>query len=299
MLSRLGIRPVGVALLALMAGAIAMGALAQSRGGANVNITPKRVTLDRNRRVGTIYVYNRGDAAGVFDISLVDRVMLPDGQIVTVDSATAKPDQKAYADQLKSARDVVVVSPRHVTLGPGQGQTIRLMIGQLPDSVSEFRSHLTISTLPDRAAGVTAEQAAPSASSQFQIAVNSVYGLSLPVIVRTGAADVRAAIENVHVDTVNLKPNPTSPALPTAVVSFDLVRQGVNSLFGDIDVRLSSQGAGDKPAGVALSVGVYPEIPRRHMQVVLNRRPGPGDHVLINFTDQDTQPGKLLATANF
>src|SRR6202012_1841920 len=50
--------------------------------GANLNISPKRITFDRNHRSGSIYVFNQGRGTGSFDISLIDRVMLPDGQIV-------------------------------------------------------------------------------------------------------------------------------------------------------------------------------------------------------------------------
>src|SRR6185437_1650305 len=50
--------------------------------GANLNISPKRITFDRNHRSATVYLFNQGSGPGTFDISLVDRVMLPDGQIV-------------------------------------------------------------------------------------------------------------------------------------------------------------------------------------------------------------------------
>ena len=43
--------------------------------GANLNISPKRVTFDRSHRSATVFIFNQGSAAGTFDISLVDRVM--------------------------------------------------------------------------------------------------------------------------------------------------------------------------------------------------------------------------------
>jgi hypothetical protein len=47
--------------------------------GANLNISPKRVTFDRADRTATVYVFNQGTAPATFDIALVDRIMLPDG----------------------------------------------------------------------------------------------------------------------------------------------------------------------------------------------------------------------------
>ena len=297
MQARIAFRHLAMAVTACLVGAVALQAHGQTRRGASVNITPKRVTLDNSRRSATVFAFNEGDEAGTFDIGLVDRVMLPDGQIVPVESAAAKPEQKPYADRLMSARDLVIVTPRHVVLAPHQGQTIRLKLADLPASGAEFRSHLTISTLPASSVGTSAEQAAAGAANQFTITVNSVYGLSMPVVVRSGTPDVRAAIQNVHVDVVDMRLNPSLPVLPTAVASFDLVRQGPNSLFGDIAIRLSSQKPSDPPVGVALSMGVYPELSLRHVQLPLNRRPAPGEHIVVTFTDQDTAPGKLLATA--
>jgi len=283
-----------VALAALLSGVVA--ADAQTRG-ANVNITPKRITLDAAHRTGTIFVYNQGDEAGTFNFDLADLVMLPDGQIVPVDSAKAKPDQAPYADKLKSGRSLVVVSPRHVVLRPNQGQTIRLRMADLPDAMTEYRSHLTIANVPDTTAGTTAEEAAQGAGNQFRVVINAVYGLSIPVVLRGPALDVRAEIKNVKLEVVDLKPNPTAPLTPTAVVSFDLLRTGSNSLFGDVAVHYSGQKPDAKPVGIALSMGVYAEIPVRHVRLPLDRRPAPGETVVVTFTDQDSAPGKVLATA--
>lgn len=54
-------------------------AAAAAASGANLNISPKRVTFDRNHRSATVYIFNQGSAPGTFDISLIDRVMTPDG----------------------------------------------------------------------------------------------------------------------------------------------------------------------------------------------------------------------------
>jgi P pilus assembly chaperone PapD len=293
---RLAFRSAVVALLALASAIIAPAAVAQPRP-ASVNITPKRLVLDRTHRTGTIFVYNQGGESGTFNIDLVDRVMLPNGQIIPVENAAAKPELKVYADDLKSAHSLVTVSPRHVTLAAGQGQTVKLMIGDLPDTATEFRSHLTISTLPQRSEGTTAEEAAGVAPNQFKVVVNSIYGLSMPVIVRAGPPDVRAAVENVRVEVVTMRANPTAPLVATPVVSFDLVRKGANSLFGDVSVGFEHPLPGDKPLAFALSMGVYAELPSRHVQLPLTHKPAAGQRVVVTFTDQDATPGKLLATS--
>jgi hypothetical protein len=264
--------------------------------GANLNISPKRVTFDRNRRSATVYIYNQGNAAGTFDIGLIDRAMLPDGQIVaTNDPAAAKPEIKPIVDQLKSAHDMLLVSPRRATLAPGQGQTIRLRLSNLPDVQSgEFRTHLTVTTIPPPNTGVTAEQAAGLGANELRFQINSVFGLSIPAIVRVGQPDVRAGIENARIEYASTSPDGQSPPQRTAFVVFDLVREGSSSLFGNIDIRPSGQRRGD-PIGIARGVGVYPEIAKRMVRVPLTRAPAAGEKLEITFTDDDTSPGKLLA----
>jgi hypothetical protein len=263
--------------------------------GANLNISPKRVTFDKARRSGTVYIYNQGSEAATFDITLIDRAMLPDGQIVAVADAD-KPESKAVAAEVKSAKDLVLVSPRRATLAPGQGQTIRLRVTNPVGgpTAGEFRSHLTITTIPPPNAGLTAESAAGLAPDELRFQINSVFGLSIPAIVRLGDPDVRATIENAHLEYATLSVDGRGPAKRTPVMAFDLVRVGANSLFGNVEIRPSGQRRGD-PIGLARGVGVYTEIARRTVRIPLTREPTAGEKLEITFTDDDTSPGKLLA----
>ena len=266
--------------------------------GANLNISPKRVTFDRSHRSGSIFIFNQGSAPGTFDISLVDRVMMPDGQILPLADALAKPETKAIADRVRSAKNVLQVSPRRVTLDPGQGQTIRLrMIGAADEpGAAELRSHLTISTLPPREAGTTAEAAAAAAAPQGELRfqINALLGLSIPAIVRLNELDMRAGLENARLSYEQLPPALGAPAVRTAILTLELVRQGANSLFGNVEIRTQGD-LRPLPMGMARGVGVYPEIERRTIRIALTRVPAPGEHLEVTFTDDDTSPGKLLA----
>lgn len=263
--------------------------------GPNLNISPKRITFDRNHRSSSIYIFNQGSGSGAFDISLVDRVMLPDGQIIALADAQAKPATKAIADRLASAQTILQVSPRRVTLNPGQGQTIRLRIAGAPTdpNLPEMRSHLTISTLPPRDSGTTAEAAAANATpGELRFQINALLGLSVPAIVRLNDVDIRAGLANARVTLEQLN-GPNSPATP--VLSLDLLRQGANSLFGNLEIRAEGQPKATPPLGLARGVGVYTEIDRRSIRIPLIRAPAPGEHLEVTFTDDDTSPGKLLA----
>jgi P pilus assembly chaperone PapD len=290
-----------LAALALLIAAPALRAHAQPAAptptvttvGANLNISPKRVTFDKNRRSATVYIYNQGTAPATFDVALVDRVMLPDGQIVAADEAATKPDEKPYVDRLKSAAHLLLVSPRRITLAPGEGQTVRMRVSSVPpDATGEYRSHLTVTTIPPPSAGLTAEQAAAGGQNQISFRITSVFGISIPAIVRYSDPDVRASIQNAHLTHENLSLDGKAPK-STPVMVFDLVRDGSSSLFGNVDVRAAGQKGA--PLGFARGLGVYPEIAKRTVRIPLTREPAAGEKLEITFTDDDTSPGKLLA----
>ena len=294
-------RPALTAVIAVLVATAGASSLAQpapalqpqvTNVGANLNISPKRVTFDKNRRTSTVYIFNQGSGGATFDITLVDRVMLPDGQIVAMKDTEGKPQEAAVAAQLKSAKDVLLVSPRRVTLAPGQGQTVRLRIGSVPEGATgEVRSHLTVTTIPPPTAGLSAEAAAAGAPNEISFQINSVFGISIPAIVRFSDPDVRAGIENAHVDHAEVSDGKTKRR--QAYMVFDLVRVGSSSLFGNVDIKAKG-GKGDE-VGFARGLGVYPEIGRRQVRIPLQREPGSGDKLEITFTDDDTSPGKLLA----
>lgn len=263
--------------------------------GANLNVTPKRVTFSRAQRSASVFIFNQGTAPATFDIAMVDRVMTPDGQIMALEEALKNPDAKPLAEKVKSAKDLVIVSPRRVTLGPGKGQTIRLRATEAPgDGSAEYRSHLTITTIPPRDAGLTAEQAASGEPGELRIVINSVFGLSIPAIVRQGDIDVRAAIENARIEFADMSPDGVKPPEKTAVMVFEVLRQGHNSLFGNFEVRPVGSRAGN-PLGIARGVGVYTELDRRTVRIPLTRIPAAGEKLEITFSDDDTSPGKVLA----
>lgn len=261
--------------------------------GANLNVSPKRITFDKSRRSGSVYIYNQGTAPATFDVELVDRVMLPDGQIQPAADMANNPKYKDEVAALKSAKTLLQISPRRVTLAPGQGQTVRLRVASVPEGASgEYRSHLTITTIPPPSAGLSAEAAAAGGSNEISFQINSVFGISIPAIVRFSDPDVRASIEGAHLEYANVSLDGRSAPVRTPLMVFDLARQGSSSLFGNIEVRVRNQ---KDPIGLVRGLGVYPEIARRTVRIPLTRDPGKGEKLEITFTDDDTSPGKLLA----
>lgn len=272
--------------------------IALEPSGVNLNITPRRVVFDRSSRTTTVYIFNQGQSPATFDVTLVDRVMLPDGQIRTADDVAAVAGGGDALARLVSARDLVLATPRRVRLAPGKGQTIRLRAMSPPPPATgavaaEYRTHLTVTNVPPPDTGLTAEEAANQAPNQLSFQIRSIFGLSIPVIIRTAAAAPQARLEQPSIGKVQVRATAGAAPGPVPTVEFEIVRSGANSLFGNIEVR--GEAKGEPPLGIARGVGVYPEIDRRHVTIQLRRAPRPGESLSIVFTDDDARPGKELA----
>jgi len=300
--SRYRIRGGVLVIAAMLAGTIAAGANGQASAPAveaapvsasvNLNITPKRLILDRGKRAGTAYIFNQGNVPATFDVSLVERVMMPNGEIKAVQEVRADPQLQPIIGKLASAQSMLVATPRRVTLAHGKGQTIRVRAMQPATGANEYRTHLTVTTVPPRDAGVTADQAQAPAPNQLGFRITSVFGLSIPVIVRPGAVDARGAFENVRLGFADLSPDGVAPVARTPVVRLDLRRLGASSLFGNLEVK---SGRERDALGMARGIGVYTEIDRRTIQIPLRRAPRAGEQLTITFTDGDSTPGQVIA----
>jgi hypothetical protein len=281
-----------------------------SAGEPNINIFPKRVVLDGGARSAIVNLYNKGTGPGTFNIQLVDRVMLPNGEIVDVAEVGARPELKPYIERLQSAKPMLVISPRRVTLAAGKTQAIRVRLAPTtnnkPDETSlgagaatEYRTHLTVSSVPSREIGITPDEVATNGIKDIDVRITTSFGISIPVILRPTAADVRGRIVNLKLAQQTIMVDGTTPVRDIAVLNFELERLGPNSLFGNIEARSASDVRDAPPLGLARGVGVYPEIARRNVSLPLNRIPVSGETIAIVFKDDGVKPAKIIAAAEY
>ncbi|WP_395945799.1 molecular chaperone [Brevundimonas sp.] len=245
--------------------------------GADLNISPKRVVFGPGERSATVYIFNQGDQPATYTVELVDRVMLPDGQIVAV---ADHPEAR-----IESAQDLVQYTPRRITLQPRESQAIR--VRARPGEGGEHRSHLTVTALPPESTGFTVDQAAGAGENEVSLQVVALFSVSIPVIVRDGAADARAAIDRLSVSKVE----------DQTLVSLDLVRQGANSVYGDVEIYTEDR-AGRQLLTAVRGVAVYPEVERRTVIAPLPSPITPGQTLTVIYrNDDDADSGAVLATA--
>lgn len=272
-----GFRRLFVVALSAAAALAVSTAPASAQVGADLNISPKRVVFGPGERSATVYVFNQGDQPATYTVELVDRVMLPDGQIA--------PAAEHSGVALASAADLVQHTPRRVTLQPRESQAIRLRARPAGDGSPERRTHLTVTALPPETSGFTAEQAAAATEGEVALQVIALFSISVPVIVRDAAPDARAAIHGLALD------RSSGPA----ALAFELERLGANSVYGDLEVHL---GDADGALITALrGVAVYPEVGRRSVRLGLPVAIPSGQPLTLVYRDDDASPGAILATA--
>lgn len=269
--------------------------IALSAGAANLNITPRRVVFDRGKRTEAVYVFNQGNAIATFDVALIDRVMLPTGEIMPLADAAAKDAAgAAAAARVHSAKDLLIVTPSRLTLEPGKGKTIRIR-ATLPDTAQpiEYRSHLTVTTVPRADFGLTAEQAAAEHPNELVFQVQSVFGLSIPLIVRADALTAAASMGPIRLDHQATAPDGTASPRPTPILVTQIKREGTRSLYGNVEVRAGA-GRSAQAIGTVRGIGVYSEIDSREVRIPLTREPKAGEALTVVFIDDEAKAGTEL-----
>jgi P pilus assembly chaperone PapD len=229
---------------ALFASTISLVAPAQA-GVGDLLVAPTRVVLD-GRGGSEIILNNIGEEPATYRISVELRRMLPDGRLEEVKDPTP-------AD--KVAQEMIVYSPRRVTLAPNQPQSIRIA-ARAPEGIAdgEYRVHLLFRAIP-KPTPVT--QAPGEAAKGLSFAITPIYGVTIPVIVRLGQLQAQAAIANVRLDQQGGK----------KAVTLDLTRSGQRSTFGEVRVLKAGQ---KDPIAIQRAVAVYTEVGTRKLAVPLD-----------------------------
>lgn len=268
-------------------------------GPSNINITPRRVVFEGTKRTEAVYVFNQGNEAITVDVSLVDNVMLPSGEIVPLDALAEKgPAAAATAAKLHSAREMILATPTRLALPPGKGKTIRLRADTPAAGAGEFRTHLKVATLPSADIGLTAEQAAAAGRGEMVMRVQALFGITIPLIVRSGGTSATAAFGPISLDHEKLPAADGAPARNVAVLAMPLRRTGTASVYGNIEVHSGASRNGEM-VGLVRGIAVYPELDERMVRIRLTREPKRGEALNLYFAADDGKPGNDMARGSY
>ena len=227
---------------------------------ADLTITPVRVVFQERDRAANVTLLNVTDRANTYRMGWMIMKMDAHG-----DYHLAHVENDADPT---SVANMVIFSPRQVTIQPHAYQTVRLSLRRPADlPPGEYRAHLSFTRL---STDVPAVQD-PNEKGRH-IALNVNLSFSIPVIVRSG-------------DDKDLKISLSSPKLtiggtidtPTPELKIDINRDaGRFSSYGTLYVYAQTAHGTDKQIGMLSNVALYPEVQHRSMVVPLTESPRGG-----------------------
>ncbi|HET9335292.1 MAG TPA: molecular chaperone [Sphingomicrobium sp.] len=233
-----------IARLSLVAPLMIVAAPPARAGIGDLLVAPTRVVLN-GRRGTEVILNNIGDDVATYRVTAELRRMTPEGKLVEVTDANAAE---------KAAQEMVLFAPRKVVLPPNQPQAIRLSARApegLPDG--EYRVHMLFRAVP-----APTPVTAPAKTEGVSFKLIPVYGVTIPVIVRLGNLEAKAALSNVR----KVTGEGGRPA-----VALDISRTGDRSTYGE--VRVLKPGV-EKPIAMISGVAVYTEIGQRTVTVPID-----------------------------
>lgn len=229
--------------------------VADSAAQGNLLITPRRAVFEGSVRSIDMNLANTGTDTATYAISLVQIRMTEDGGFETI----TEPDPgQRFADRY------IRYFPRSVTLGPNEAQVVKVQLirtGEL--TAGEYRSHFYFRAVPETKP--LGEQEIPKDTTSISVRLTPIFGITIPVIIRTGQTSVEVRLSDLELKFEN-------DSDPVLGLVFN--RKGNISVYGDLRVDHISPGGTITRVGVANGVAVYTPNILRRFQLPLNRASG-------------------------
>lgn len=239
-------------------------------------IMPKRLVFDGSQRSQEINLANTGSDTAVYAISFVNYKMTENGNFEQVE--TPEEGQRFATDFLR-------YFPRRVTLAPNEAQTIRVQLTRTGNlEQGEYRSHMYFRAVEEQTAlGVEEAEEAEGIS----INIKTVFGISIPIIIRHGAATTQVELKDLVLETSGEKPT----------LSLSINRSGNMSVYGNLTAEhISSQGKVTE-IGQVKGVSVYTPNSKRDFSFELRNADGVelnSGKIRVSYSEEK---GNALSTA--
>ncbi len=216
-------------------------------------IAPTRVVFEGNKQREELNLVNIGKDTATYSISFIHYQMKDDGGYAIIE----KPDSNRMI-----AEPYLRIFPRLITLAPGEPQVIMLQCRRKADMKSgEYRSHLYFRSEKDyRPLGSKNKDT----TKMISVQLIPIYGISIPVIIRTGAVNVSSSLTNLKLET-------QKDSIQTIKVGIN--REGNCSTYGDLIVDYIPVKGKSVVIGQVKGVKVFTDINQINLSVKLNKMP--------------------------
>lgn len=249
---------------------------------AELMLYPTRLVIEGNQRTAQVQLINNGADSTTYRISLINQRMNEDGSFSSV--TTALPGEQ-FADEM------LLFSPRQITLAPGATQTVRIMVRK-PSGLAEgeYRSHMLFSQQPEPAVAGTDIETRDVPVQVIGVTITALISASIPVIVRHGEID--AEVKLSHLELLAEEHGP--------FLALWMERSGERSVYGNLTVTFRSQGGAETVIARANGVAVYyPNFVRQaRLALLLPDGLSLGTGTLhVTFEEPAQEGSKVLADA--
>ncbi|WPR71437.1 hypothetical protein SLW70_16100 [Flavobacterium sp. NG2] len=236
----------------ILFGLFFLGLIVQVKAQGDLLVTPTRVIFEGNKQRQELSVVNTGTEPATYSISFVNKNMKEDGSFV---------DLKDPVQGQKIAEPYLRIFPRQVTLGPQESQVISLQFRRKADmEEGEYRSHLYFRSEKDYTA--RGQSKTERDSTLLRVQLIPIFGMSIPVIIRTGEVTTQAHFSDLKIVTDEDK---------NQILKLVLNRSGNYSVYGDIKVEFVPERGKAFEIGAVNGVGVYTNINKRYITIKLDK----------------------------
>lgn len=245
----------------------------------NLLIMPRRVVFEGNKQFQELNLANSGQDSAQYMVSLINYRMKESGEFELI---TTPDEGQHFAD--KNVR----VFPRMVMLGPNEAQTVKVQLYKANQlAPGEYRSHLYFRAVPRPVPLGGQSVKKDTVSSGVSVRLIPVFGLSIPIIIRTGESTAKVTLSNCSLDN-------------NGQLKINFNRTGNMSVYGDLVVNHISPTGKKTRVGLAKGLSVYTPNSVRQFQLNLDQSQHVDYHsgeLLITYnSQQELKPEKLAET---
>jgi fimbrial chaperone protein len=255
-----------------------------SSAQADMMISPTRVLMNDDNHGATLTLRNTSDGPRTYRLQWQDKRALANGDYTMISEGEAWPS---------SAKGMVRHSPRQITVGPKENQTVRFSWrppANLP--AGEYRSHLLLQVIPD-ISEPTATLKSGDPEKGLGVQVFMQMSFSIPVVVRHNTETPKVSIGDVKVIPAKEGQN------AHLVITFN--RSGDTSSYGRVVVEM--QRDANSPVeliGQYKQLSIFRELDQRKITVPLrDKRIPAGAWIRIAYEGIKEYQGTIFADKTF
>lgn len=230
-----------------------------AKAQGDLMLFPKRIVFEGSKRSQEINLANSGKDTARYILSVVQIRMKADGSFETI----TEPDPgQNFADKYFR------IFPRNVVLPPNEAQTVKIQLTNTGEmQPGEYRSHLYVRAEEEKMP--LGEEDTLSDAKTISVKIKAVFGISIPVIIRSGENTSKISISDVSFNQEKEVP---------ASLKFTFNRNGNMSVYGDVLVDYISPEGKKIRVGAANGLSVYTPTTKRNFNLALTQTQGVDFH---------------------